>query len=164
MGERFFRLVELVFTAYAVPALLIPAVWLGRRALRSLRGPRALESEDRLTRVVALYGTLSAVWFAAWLALALGAPLERAGTAGALLLWTAYGLLNLALATLLVRFTSGYGGLPDGRPKDRLFLCLLSAVLIQPFATAGAFMVLYRVMGVLYRLRVPGLTAVQEGI
>ena len=34
MADRFFRLVELIFTAYAVPALLVPLVWLVRRLFR----------------------------------------------------------------------------------------------------------------------------------
>jgi hypothetical protein len=125
---------------------------------------RGAESSDRLRRALALYGVVSAMWLGAWLAVVLGAPIERGGKAAGALLWIAYGLLNVALAMLLVRFTAGYGGLPDGRSKDRLFLFLLSAVLAQPFATACAFAVLYRVMGVVYHLHVPSLGAVQEGI
>lgn len=163
MGERFFRLVELVFTAYAVPALIIPFVWVARR-VASPPGSRLPESPAGLQRAVALYGVLSAAWLGVWFALAVGAPIERGGRAAGALLWLAYGLLNVALATLLVRFTASYGSLPEGKSKDRLFLYLLSAVVVQPIATGCAFAVLYRIMGVVYHLTVPGLPAVQEGI
>lgn len=164
MGERFFRLVELVFTAYAVPALLVPFVWLARRLLRAVLPGPPPGAADRLNRAVAAYAIVSAIWIGAWLALSLGVPLERGGRVAGVLCWTAYGLLNLLLASLLVRFTEEYGGLPEGAFKDRLFLHLLSAVAVQPLATAGAFAVLYRIMGFVYHLEVPGLTAVQEGI
>jgi hypothetical protein len=163
MAGSFFRLVELVFTAYAVPGLIIPFVWIARRLL-SPPVSRSPETTARLRGAVALYGALSAVWVGVWFALGIGVPIERAGKTAGVLLWVAYGLLNVALATLLVRFTAGYGGLPDGRSKDRLFLYFLSAIVAQPFATACAFAVLYRVMGVVYHLHVPGLGPVQEGI
>ena len=163
MDEGFFRLVELVFTAYAVPALLIPFVWIVRRLL-SPPASRLPETTARLKGSLTLYGALSAVWLGVWFALAVGVPIERGGKPAGALLWLAYGLLNLALAALLVRFTAGYGGLPEGRTKDRLFVYLLSAVVAQPIATGCAYAVLYRVMGVVYHLTVPGLTAVQEGI
>ena len=163
MDKTFFRLVELVFTAYAVPALIIPLVWIARR-LVSPPVSRPPETTARLRGAVALYGAVSVVWLGAWFALAVGVPIERGGRTAGALLWLAYGLLNLALASLLVRFTAGYGGLPDGRSKDRLFLYFLSAVVAQPFATACAFAVLYRVMGVVYHLHVPSLGPVQEGI
>jgi hypothetical protein len=163
MGERFFRLVELVFTAYAVPALIIPFVWAARRVL-SRPGSRLPETTARLRRAVTLYGALSAVWLGIWCLLAVGVPIEGGGRTAGALLWLAYALLNIALATLLVRFTASYGGLPEGRIKDRLFLYFLSAVVAQPIATACAFAVLYRVLGVVYHLSVPSLPAVQEGI
>jgi hypothetical protein len=78
--------------------------------------------------------------------------------------WTGYAVANLALAWLLVWFTADYGSLPDGESKDRLFLRVIGAVVLQPVMTALAFSVLYRIMGVAYHLQVPGLTAVQEGI
>jgi hypothetical protein len=164
MGERLFRLVELVFTAYAVPALLVPLVWLGRRLQRGPSPGGARGTEDRLNRAVAAYGIMLAVWIGVWLALAFGIPIERGGRPAGLLLWVAYLLLNGALASLLVRFTAGYAELPDGTCRDRLFLRFLAAVVAQPLATACAFSVLYRIMGVVYHLKMPGLTAVQEGI
>jgi hypothetical protein len=164
MSERFFQLVELLFTAYAVPALIVPFVWLARRLIRARRRRPFQESAARLSRLEAAYALLAAGWFTAWLALRLGVPIEAGGHAVGALFWSAYAALNVVLAWLLVRFTAGYGELEDGRSKDRLFLRFLSVVIAQPFATACAFAVLFRIMGVVYRMKVPGLTAVQEGI
>jgi hypothetical protein len=164
VDARFYRIVELVFTAYAVPALIVPFVWLGRRLFGAARPGAPRESAERLNRALAVYGLSSALWLGCWLALSAGVPIERGGKAAGALLWAAYGLLNLGLASLLVRFTAGYGELPEGISKDRLFLRFLTAVLAQPLVTASAFAVLYRIMGVVYHVIVPGLTAVQEGI
>jgi hypothetical protein len=163
MGDRFFRLVELMFTAYAVPALLVPLVWIARRIFtRGVAAKR--DTADRLSRAIGAYGLVLLAWVVAWVALRLGAPLERGGQVAGALCWVAYGLLNVLLASLLVGFTAGYGDLPEGSSRDRLFLRFLSAIVAQPAATACAFAVLYRIMGVVYHLKVPGLGAVQEGI
>lgn len=164
MAERFFRLVELIFTAYAVPALLVPLVWLVQRLLRARRPAVASETADRLNRAVSAYGILLLAWVVAWAALVLGVPIEKGGRVAGAVFWLAYGLLNFGLSSLLVRFTAGYGDLPEGPSRDRLFLRFLSAIVVQPVATACAFAVLYRIMGVVYHLSVPGLAAVQEGI
>ncbi len=164
MGDRFFRLVELVFTAYAVPALLVPLVWLVRRLLRGHGFGEARGTADRLNRQVAAYGIVLLAWVSTWIALALGVPIEKGGRVVVAVLWFAYGLLNFGLASLLVRFTADYGDLPEGPARDRLFLRFLSAIVVQPVATACAFAVLYRIMGVVYHLKAPGLAAVQEGI
>ena len=164
MEERFFRGVELLFTAYAVPALIVPFVWLGRKIFTAARGRALRDSAEGLNRAVLAYGALAAIWLGAWLALRLGLPIERGGRALGALSWLVYGLMNLLLAWILVRFTAGYGRVPDGQLKDRLFLRFLSVIVAQPLATACAFSVLYRVMGVIYHLKVPGLTAVQQGI
>ena len=71
---------------------------------------------------------------------------------------------GLPLAWLLVRFTGSYGEIPEGGPKDRLFVRFLAAIVAQPIMTACAFVVLYRIMGLVYHLNVPALGAVQEGI
>jgi hypothetical protein len=164
MDERFFRLVELTFTAYAVPALIVPFVWLARRLFRAVRPRPIRESAERLTRIEAAYAVLAALWFCAWLAVALGVPIETGGHAIGAFLWSAYAAVNVVLAWLLVRFTAGYGEVPEGSVKDKLFLRFLTIVVAQPFTTACAFPVLFRIMGVVYRVKVPGLTAVQEGI
>lgn len=164
MADRFFHLVELVFTAYAVPALLVPFVWLGRRLVRASSASATHETAARLNRAVGAYGVVLLGWVGAWLALVLGAPIERGGRVAGAVFWIAYVLLNLLLASLLVRFTAGYGDLPEGASRDRLFMRFLSAIVVQPMATACAFAVLYRIMGVVYHLKVPGLAGVQEGI
>jgi hypothetical protein len=162
MADRFFHLVELVFTAYAVPALLVPFVWLGRRLIR---GGRAIpETADRLDKAVAAYGIALLGWVAAWVVVSIGVPIEKGGRVAGAAFWIGYALLNLLLASLLVRFTAGYGNLPEGSSRDRLFMRFLTAIVAQPMATACAFSVLYRIMGLVYHLKVPGLTAVQEGI
>ena len=117
-----------------------------------------------MNRGVKLYAGLATVWLLAWAAVRAGIPIERGGPAVHALFWLAYILLNLALAWLMVRFTAGYGEVPAGPVKDRLFLRFLFVVVAQPLATACAFSVLFRIMGVVYDLKVPGLTAVQEGI
>jgi hypothetical protein len=116
---------------------------------------------DRLPREARLPRPL---WLGAWLALRVGLPFEHGGRVALALSWLGYLFLNVVFASLLVRFTSGYGGLPEGDDKDRLFLRLLGAILAQPLATACAFAVLYRLMGVAYLLKVPGLPVVQEGL
>lgn len=164
MADRLFRLVELVFTAYAIPALLVPLVWLVRRLFAGRRAGVNRETADGLNRAIGAYGIVLLGWVAAWLAIRIGVPLELGGRVAGLLCWVAYAALNVLLALLLVRFTAGYGDLPEGSSRDRLFVRFLSAIVVQPMATACAFAVLYRVMGVVYRLKVPGLGAVQEGI
>ena len=164
MLERLFRVVELIFTAYAVPALMVPFVWLAIRLLKAGRPVAPKETGDRLNRAVATYAIVSAAWIAAWITLLLGVHIEAGGKVAGALSWVAYGILNVALATLLVGFTGSYGGLPEGGFKDRLFLRFITAIAVQPLATAGAFAVLYRIMGFVYHRKVPGLTGVQEGI
>lgn len=164
MRESSFRLVELVFTAYAVPALMVPFVWLGIRLLAGKRISRTEDAVAVLNHAVAAYTIASLAWIAAWVTLPLGLRIEAGGKTAAVLSWLAYGILNAALAALLVRFTGSYGGIPEGSNKDRLFLRFITAIVVQPIATAGAFAVLYRIMGVVYHLKVPGLTGVQEGI
>jgi hypothetical protein len=161
MPQAMVRLVELVFTAYMVPALLVPLVWLASRTVRR-RAPG--ETSGSLARLEAAYAVLALAWFAAWLAVRLGVPLERGGVPAAAVSWLGYLLVNLVFAWLLVRFTSGYGGLAEGPVKDRLFLRFLALIVIQPLTTASAFTVLFRTMGVAYRLWSPELPAIQEGI
>ena len=161
MQEQLFRGVELIFTAYMVPALLVPLVWIGGRVFR--RGsPR--ESANRLTRIQIAYGAIACLWFAGWLAMRLGLPIEQGGKAVGWLSWAVYFALNLTLAMLLVAFTGEYGALPDGPQKDRLFVRFLTIILAQPVATAFAFGVLYRIMGLVYHMNVLPLPGVQEGI
>ena len=144
--------------------LLVPLVWLVRRLFRGRSSDMTRETPDRLNSALAAYAIILLVWVGAWVALVVGVPIEKGGRVAGALFWIAYGLLNFGLASLLVGFTAGYGDLPEGSSRDRLFVRFLSAILAQPVATACAFAVLYRIMGVVYHLKAPGLTAVQEGI
>ena len=162
MGQAFARSVETVFTAYAVPAFVVPFVWAWGRLLG--RGSARTRDGGTLARLQLAHLTVGGLWLVAWLALQAGVPIERGGAPAAALAWCAYAALNIAFARLLVRFTAGYAALTEGSAKDRLFLGFLSLVLAQPLATACAFAVLYRILSVVYRMSVPGLTAVQEGI
>ena len=161
MQEQLFRGVELIFTAYMVPALLVPLAWVGGRIFRRF-GPR--ESARRLTRMQIAYAAIACLWFASWLAVRFGLPIEQGGKIVGWLSWAVYFALNLTLAMLLVTFTGEYGALPDGPQKDRLFARFLTIILAQPLATAFAFGVLYRIMGLVYHMNVPLLPGVQEGI
>jgi hypothetical protein len=162
MGAASFRVVEALFTAYAIPGLLVPIVWVvGRFFARRRSAP---EDAATLVRLEISYLAVAVAWLVAWAALRAGIPLERGGATAAVLSWSAYAALNLAFARLLIGFTSAYGGVPEGPAKDRLFLGLISMVVAQPLSTGCAFAVLYRIMGVVYHMSVPGLGPIQEGI
>ena len=163
MAERFFRLVELVFTAYAIPALLVPFVWLAGWAWSRWGGGRSGHGEQ-LGQILTWYFAAVVGWLVAWGMIRLGLPAEKGGVAAVALGWLAYGTANVLFAQLLVRFTQEYGLLPPGEATDRVFARLLSAIVAQPLMTAFAFFVLYRITGVTWSLHVPGLPAVQEGI
>jgi hypothetical protein len=164
MAHPLFRLVELLFTAYAVPALLVPVVWLTGWLVRLARGGARNPPATVLGHLLTAYTVLAALWVGLWLAVRLGVPIEKGGQAAGALTWAAFALLNIVLAWLLVRFTGSYGEIPEGSPKDRLFVRFLTAIVAQPIMTACAFAVLYRIMGLVYHLNVPALQAVQEGI
>lgn len=155
-----FQTVEVVFTAYAVPALIVPAVWLTLRVIKREEGSWA----GRLAWMEGLYGGIAAFWLLAGAGVLLGLPVERGGQLPRILAWAAYSALNIVFAWLLVRFTSGYGLVADEDQRDRLFSRLLLIVIAHPVATACAFAWLYRMMNLPYRLSVPGLGPVQEGI
>ena len=163
MDERFFRLVELVFTAYAIPALIVPVLWLARWVGRRSFGSRAV-SRHALGRIVDQHYALVLAWVLLWGAMRLGLPIEKGGSLAAAICWTGYALANVLLARLLLRFTAEYGSLPPGAATDRLFVRLVGAIIVQPFMTAVAFSVLYRVTGLTWQLHVPGPPTVQEGI
>ena len=163
MAGGLFRLVELVFTAYVTPALLVPFVWLAGWARSRWRGGLSGRGAP-LGRMLNWYFAGVVAWLVVWGVILLGLPAEQGGIAAAALCWLGYGTANLLFAQLLVRFTKEYGSLPPGEATDRLFARLLGAIVAQPVMTAVAFSVLYRITGVTWNLHVPGLPAVQEGI
>ena len=167
MVEALHEATDLIFTAYVVPALLVPFVWI---ALRVGRAPRARTKHPaaalaRLERVYAVFVAVFVTsWLGLWLATRIGLPLVHAGRPLLVLSWIGFAGLNVIFAALMIRFTSDYGDVPDGREKDLLFLRLLGIVMVQPVTTACAFAVLYRAMGVSYRLLVPGLPILPLGL
>jgi small-conductance mechanosensitive channel len=163
MAQMFFRIIEIAFASYMVPALLLPAVWLAglllKRRIVGTRPPAAeIEGQWRL-----LFG-LFLVWFALFVAVVAGAPLNRGGVAAVAVCWVIYTVTNVLLAWFLLRFTSTYALIPSGQVADRAFMRFLGIVIAQPLMTAAAFVVLNQVMGVAWNLQVPELPAIQEGI
>jgi hypothetical protein len=159
----FFRIIEITFASYMVPALLVPLVWLAawvlRSRLRRAASPVA-EIEGQSRRLYRLF----LVWFVLFLAVVAGAPLNQVGSAAIVLCWLVYTVTNLLLAWFLFRFTITYGSIPDGQVADRVFLRFIAIIVAQPFMTAAAFVVLNSVMGVTWNAQVPELPAIQEGI
>jgi hypothetical protein len=163
MGPIFFRIIEITFAAYMVPALLVPLVWVAawilKRRLHVNTQP-AIEVEGQFRVLFWLF----LVWFLLFLAVIAGASLNRGGSAAVALCWIVYAATNLLLAWFLLRFTTTYGLIPDGRAADRVFMRFIAVVVTQPLMTAAAFAVLNNVMGVAWNAQVPELPAIQEGI
>jgi hypothetical protein len=163
MVDALHEATDLIFTAYIVPALLVPFVWMTLRVQRALSG-HTKQPAAALAGLERFYAVFVAAWFGLWLASRIGLPLERAGRPLLLLSWIGFAGLNLVFAALMIRFTSDYGDVPDGREKDLLFLRFLGLVMLQPVTTACAFVVLYQAMGVAYRLYMPALPILPLGI
>jgi hypothetical protein len=163
MATMFFRIIEITFASYMVPALLVPLVWVAawllRRRLRANAQP-ATEAEGQSRRLFWLF----LVWFVLFLAVMAGVPFNRGGNLAVVLCWIVYAVTNLLLAWFLLRFTTTYGSIPDGRTADRVFLRFIAILVTQPLMTAAAFAVLNNVMGVAWNAQVPELPAIQEGI
>jgi len=163
MGPMFFRIIEIAFASYMVPALLVPLAWVLARILKlRSRGaaPPLVEAEGQSRRLFQLF----LLWFVLFLAVAAGVPLHRWGAAAITLCWAIYAVTNLLLAWFLFRFTVTYGSIPDGQAADRVFLRFIAIVVAQPLVTAAAFAVLNNAMGVAWNAQVPELPAIQEGI
>ena len=163
MVDAVHKATDVIFTAYMVPALLVPFVWTALRVGRALRS-RKKHPAAALLRLERIYSVFVATWVGVWLATRIGLPLEHAGRPLLVLSWIGFAGLNVAFAVLMIRFASDYSDVPDGREKDLLFLRLLGIVVLQPVTTACAFAVLYHAMGVAYRLYVPALSIRPLGI
>ena len=77
-GPMFFRIIEITFASYMVPALLIPLVWVAawllKRRLRAQAHPE-IEVEGQSRRLFWLF----LVWLALFLAVVAWVPLNRGG-------------------------------------------------------------------------------------
>ena len=163
LGPMFFRIIEITFASYMVPALLVPLVWFVAWILKSRvrhAAPAVVEVEGQSRHLFQLF----LVWIALFLAVVAGVPLNRGGPAAVALCWLVYTVTNLLLAWYLFRFTITYGSIPDGKAADRVFLRFIAIIAAQPLMTAAAFAVLNNVMGVAWNAQVPDLPAIQEGI
>jgi hypothetical protein len=163
MGPMFFRIVEITFASYMVPALLLPlawvAGWLLKRRLRERSQP-AIEVEGQSRRLFCLF----MVWLGLFLVVVAGVPLSRGGSVAVALCWLVYAATNALIAWYLLSFTTAYGSIPAGQAADRAFLRFLTVIVAQPFMTAAAFTVLNNVMGLAWNAQIPELPAIQEGI
>jgi len=163
MAPMFFRIIEITFASYMVPALLVPlvwaAAWLRKRRFHANAQPAA-EVEGQSRRLFWLF----LVWLVLFLAVLAGVPLSRGGSAAVAVCWLVYAATNVLIAWFLIRFTTAYGSIPQGRAADRAFLRFIAIVAAQPLVTAAAFAVLNNVMGVAWNAQVPELPAIQEGI
>src|SRR5260370_35706275 len=79
MGRMFFRIIEITFASYMVPALLVPlvwvAAWLMKRRLRAHAQPATeVEGQSRLLFWLVLG------WFVLFLAVVAGVPFHRGGS------------------------------------------------------------------------------------
>src|SRR5260370_33680062 len=127
MGRMFFRIIEITFASYMVPALLVPmvwvAAWLMKRRLRTHAHPATeVEGQSRLLFWLFL------VWFLLFLAVIAGVPFNRGGSLAVVSCWIVYAATNLLLAWFLLRFTTTYGSIPDGRAAYRGFLLFIAII------------------------------------
>jgi hypothetical protein len=163
IGPTFFRIIEITFAAYMVPALLVPLVWVAAWILKRrpyVNTQPAIEVEGQLRMLFWLF----LIWLLLFLVVIAGASLNRGGGSAVAVCWIVYAVTNLFLAWFLLRFTTTYGLIPDGLVADRVFMRFIAVVATQPLMTAAAFAVLNNVMGVAWNAQVPELPAIQEGI
>jgi hypothetical protein len=163
MGAMFFRIIEIAFASYMVPALLVPLAWVVAWTLKrrlAVTTQPAIEVEGQFQVLFWLF----LVWFLLFLAVIAGASLNRGGSPAVALCWIVYAVTNLLLAWFLLRFTTTYGLIPDGRIADRAFMRFIAVIVMQPLMTAAAFAVLNNVMGIAWNAQIPELPAIQEGI
>jgi hypothetical protein len=156
--------VETVFTAFVVPALLIPLLWLGRTVVSAFRHAPRFRFEDRFRLLERAYVILSSLLLAGGILSWAGVPVEIGGRPLTILAWIMYAAANLLFAGIVLGMTTSYASLPDGRTKDALFLRFVGEVSFQAVMTAGAFLLLFRLLRVVYHQKFPGLDVVTEGI
>ena len=157
------RVIEIIFTSFMVPALIMPVLWGGAWLLRR----RTVADADvgaRLGRTLAAPAFVFALWLLLVAAATAGLPLHAGGRPVVAACWLLYIGSNGLVAWLLLRFIVDYGRIQDGVTADRLFLRFVGVLVAQPVATAAAFVVLNAAMGLVWNELVPALPAIQEGI
>ncbi len=159
----FQRIIELLYTAYMVPALLVPFAWILLRLARRRGRLRTVQSGE-LRRLEFGSAALAILWVVLWLMMKSGVPIQRGGAPLLAIGVVLYLSLNAALAWLLVRFAAGYGALPQGPTADRLFLGVVSLFVAQPLVTGMALGVLHQLMGLTWQASLPQFIPGQEGI
>jgi uncharacterized membrane protein len=162
-GSVFLRIVEITFTSFMVPTLLVPVVWVAGLLLKG-RMRTDEEPAGELNRQWWILLCLFLLWLLLLLAVVARIPLNLGGSAAIVLCWALYVSTNLLLAWYFLRFTARYGSIPAGAQADRVFLRFISIVVTQPLMTAAAFAVLNVVMGLAWNERFPDLPVIQEGI
>ncbi len=158
----FQRFIELVYTAYMVPALMVPVAWLLLRYARR-RGRLATAPGRELLRLELGIGAVAAGWIVLWLLMKAGVPIG-VGMPQLVVGTVLFLSLNAALAWLLVRFTAGYGALPQGPAADRLFLGFVGLFAVHPLVTGAALGIMHHVMGLAWQASMPQFIPGQEGI
>ncbi len=159
----FKQLIEIIFTSYLLPALLLPLIWLARAAMQRRTTFSHPDAPHSLRRLFAAYAATAGFLLLAWVLSRLGVPIEHGGRPLTVLVWLVFGALNFIFAGLATSVTSNYGALANAQTKDSIFLRFLAIILIQPFSTAAAFSVLYRLLRLVYKQVFPWLDVSQEG-
>jgi hypothetical protein len=142
----------------------MPHVWFGGAVTRPFRRAPTLAFEARIRRLERASFLVGFMLVLGGLLAWVGVPVERGGRSLTFVAWAMYAAANLLFASIVMGMTSGYGSLPDGRPKDALFMRFIAEVFFQVVMTAGAFSLLYRLLRVVFHRKFPGLDVVPEGI
>jgi hypothetical protein len=157
------RVIEIIFTSFMVPALIMPVLWGGAWLLRR---PAIADADlgARLGKTLAATICVFALWLLLVVAATAGLPLHAGGLPVVATCWLLYIGSNGLVAWLLLRFIVDYGRIQQGVTADRLFLRFVGVLAAQPVATAAAFAVINSAMGLVWNQSIPALPAIQEGI
>jgi hypothetical protein len=153
---------ELVFTAYLMPALLLPVVWTAGALARRAHAPAVGDRGPALW--FRLHGGAAALLIAGWALAACGVPIERGGAALTAAAWLVFATLQLSFAALASSVTTHVSKVPEGRDRDVLFAAFVGFTLLQPVGTAAGLAVLFRLMRLVYHQTLPLLDIVPEGV
>lgn len=161
MQSEVLRVSELIFTAYLMPALLLPVIWIGAALARHVRAPAGGGGHALWFSV---HGGAALLLIALWALSATGVPIERGGAAITTLAWLVFAALQLSFAALASSVTSRVSAMAEGSARDALFATFVGFTLLQPVGTAAALAVLLRLMRLVYHQTLPLLDIVPEGV